>query len=184
MKILTELNMMKNQIKNLVLHKLDSAPLNGVQGQVYFDTVDNTLKFHDGTNWVPVPKNLSQLGDDATHRLVTDTEKGTWNGKQNALQFMTTPSSSNKVATAADIPSVPTVPTALSELSDDSTHRTVTDTEKSNWNGKCSSNSPALTGTPTAPTAGASTNNTQIATTAFVKTAINNSVTSAISSNY
>ena len=34
--------------------------------------------------------------------------------------------------------------------------------------------SPALTGTPTAPTATASTNNTQIATTAFVKTAINN----------
>jgi len=33
--------------------------------------------------------------------------------------------------------------------------------------------SPALTGTPTAPTAAASTNNTQIATTAFVQTAIN-----------
>ena len=32
--------------------------------------------------------------------------------------------------------------------------------------------SPALTGTPTAPTAASSTNNTQIATTAFVKTAI------------
>lgn len=34
--------------------------------------------------------------------------------------------------------------------------------------------SPALTGTPTAPTAAASTNNTQIATTAFVKTAVSN----------
>lgn len=32
--------------------------------------------------------------------------------------------------------------------------------------------SPALTGTPTAPTASADTNNTQIATTAFVKTAV------------
>lgn len=36
--------------------------------------------------------------------------------------------------------------------------------------------SPALTGTPTAPTAGASTNNTQIATTAFVNTVVNNKI--------
>lgn len=36
--------------------------------------------------------------------------------------------------------------------------------------------SPALTGTPTAPTANAGTNTTQIATTAFVKTAVDNAV--------
>jgi len=39
--------------------------------------------------------------------------------------------------------------------------------------------SPALTGTPTAPTAGASTNTTQIATTAFVQTAVSNLIDSA-----
>ena len=39
--------------------------------------------------------------------------------------------------------------------------------------------SPTFTGTPKAPTASASTNNTQIATTAFVKTAISNLVNSA-----
>lgn len=38
--------------------------------------------------------------------------------------------------------------------------------------------SPAFTGTPTAPTATAGTNTTQVATTAFVKTAIDNAVTS------
>lgn len=37
--------------------------------------------------------------------------------------------------------------------------------------------SPALTGTPTAPTATAGTNTTQIATTAFVKTAVDNAIT-------
>ena len=37
--------------------------------------------------------------------------------------------------------------------------------------------SPALTGTPTAPTASAGTNTTQIATTAFVATAISNAIT-------
>jgi len=39
--------------------------------------------------------------------------------------------------------------------------------------------SPALTGTPTAPTAGSTTNNTQLATTAFVQTAVSNLVDSA-----
>ena len=39
--------------------------------------------------------------------------------------------------------------------------------------------SPALTGTPTAPTASAGTNTTQIATTAFVKAAVDNLITSA-----
>ena len=38
---------------------------------------------------------------------------------------------------------------------------------------KANTASPALTGTPTAPTATAGTNNTQLATTAFVQTAIN-----------
>ncbi len=39
-------------------------------------------------------------------------------------------------------------------------------------NSKANSISPALTGTPTAPTASAATNTTQIATTEFVTTAI------------
>lgn len=39
---------------------------------------------------------------------------------------------------------------------------------------KADTNSPTLTGTPLAPTASAATNNTQIATTAFVSTAITN----------
>lgn len=39
-------------------------------------------------------------------------------------------------------------------------------------NSKANTNSPALTGTPTAPTASSGTNNTQIATTAFVQEAL------------
>jgi hypothetical protein len=59
-----------------------------------------------------IPTALSELSDDSTHRLVTDTEKGTWNGKADSRDILT----------------------ALSELSDDSTHRLVTDTEKGTWN--------------------------------------------------
>ena len=45
---------------------------------------------------------------------------------------------------------------------------------------KADTNSPALTGTPTAPTAGTGTNTTQIATTAFVQTAASNAVSAGI----
>ena len=45
-------------------------------------------------------------------------------------------------------------------------------------------NSPTFTGTPKAPTASATTNNTQIATTAFVNTAVNNLAKTATLSNY
>lgn len=55
---------------------------------------------------------LSEMTDDSTHRLVTDTEKSTWNGK----------------ASKSDIK------TSLSQLTSDSTHRTVTDAEKKRWN--------------------------------------------------
>ena len=41
-------------------------------------------------------------------------------------------------------------------------------------NSKADSNSPTLTGTPTAPTAAAGSNTTQLATTAFVATAVDN----------
>lgn len=51
-------------------------------------------------------------------------------------------------------------------------------------NSKADINSPALTGAPTAPTATAGTNTTQIATTAFVKTAIDAIPTPDLSSLY
>lgn len=38
-----------------------------------------------------IPDQLSDLSDDSTHRLVTDTEKSTWNGKQDALGFTAVP---------------------------------------------------------------------------------------------
>ena len=53
------------------------------------------------------------------------------------------------------LPDSTTIPTALSDLSDDSTHRVVTDTEKSTWNGKSdfSGSYNDLTDKPTIPAA-------------------------------
>ena len=70
------------------------------------------------------PTSLSELSEDATHRLVTDTEKSTWNAK------------SDFSGNYNDLTDKPTIPTSLSELTEDSAHRLVTDTEKTTWNAK------------------------------------------------
>ena len=54
------------------------------------DDTNSTNKFFSGnyndlTNKPTIPDELSDLTDDSTHRFVTDTEKTTWNGKQDTL---------------------------------------------------------------------------------------------------
>lgn len=71
-----------------------------------------------------IPTDLADLKEDTTHRLVTDSEKQTWNNK------------SDFNGNYNDLTNKPSIPTRLSQLSSDSTHRTVTDTEKSTWNNK------------------------------------------------
>lgn len=48
-----------------------------------------------------IPTALSQLSEDTTHRIVTDTEKGIWNGKQDALGY-TAENVANKETSALD----------------------------------------------------------------------------------
>ena len=60
----------------------------------------------------------------------------------------------------------------------------VIDTASTELTSKAPLASPTFTGTPKAPTAAAGTNSTQIATTAFVKTAIDNAIAAAIAASY
>jgi hypothetical protein len=71
------------------LGKADSA-IQGVKVNGTELTPDSSKKVD-----VTVPTKLSDLTADATHRLVTDTEKSTWNNKQNALTFDNTPTKSS-----------------------------------------------------------------------------------------
>ena len=73
---------------------------------------------------IDIPTTLAELSEDSTHRLVTDTEKTTWNNK------------SDFSGSYNDLSNKPTIPNELKDLTDDSTHRTVTDTEKTTWNNK------------------------------------------------
>lgn len=107
--------------------------------------------YNDLANKPNIPVDLSDLTDDATHRLVTDTEKSGWNSKQDAISDLTDIRSGSALGATAvqpeagkglfsgdynDLTNKPDIPVDLSDLTDDATHRLVTDTEKSVWNSK------------------------------------------------
>lgn len=68
-----------------------------------------------------------------------------------------------------------TVPTNNNQLTNGAGYQTASDVSSA-ISGKANTASPTFTGTPKAPTAAAGTNTTQIATTAFVGTAITNAI--------
>jgi hypothetical protein len=56
MKILNNLNLLKNELQNAAIQNLAEAPASPVSGQVYFDTVTKELKIFTGTAWDTVGK--------------------------------------------------------------------------------------------------------------------------------
>jgi len=64
-----------------------------------------------------------------------------WNASSGDAQILNKPSLATVAASGSytDLSNKPSIPSALSALTDDSTHRLVTDTEKSTWNGKADS---------------------------------------------
>lgn len=104
-----------------------------------------------------IPSKLSELTDDSTHRLVTDAQRNAWNDKVDKVdgKGLSTNDYTDKDKAMVNV-NLPReiqalgasigqkagkdeIKTKLSEMIDDSTHRIVTDSEKSTWNGKLSS---------------------------------------------
>ena len=94
-----------------------------------------------------IPTKLSELTEDTTHRVVSETEKSTWNSKADADDIPTklsdlTGDSTHRLVSDAEKDAwnakadAEDIPTKLSDLTGDTTHRVVTDTEKSTWNNK------------------------------------------------
>jgi hypothetical protein len=53
-KFLTNIDLNSNELRNGVIHNLATDPGTGIAGQVYFNTVDNTLKIYTGSAWEAV----------------------------------------------------------------------------------------------------------------------------------
>ena len=76
---------------------LEKSKLGGIESSAQVNTIE-TISVNETVITpvnkvveITVPTMLSDLSDDATHRFVTDTEKATWSGKQNALTFDSAP---------------------------------------------------------------------------------------------
>jgi|GEM_PF-383151 len=107
-------------------------------------TAWNTLPYGGGNFEGPI--SAADITQDTTHRFVTDTEKTTWNGKASTTVAT---QSANGLMSAADKKKLDGVAAEAnnyqhpathpaSVIVQDSTHRFVTDTEKTTWNGKAS----------------------------------------------
>ena len=54
MNVLTNLNLLRNELQNAVIQPLAVAPSNPALGQIYYNTVDHLLYQYNGTQWAPV----------------------------------------------------------------------------------------------------------------------------------
>jgi hypothetical protein len=86
--------------------KVDKISGKGLSANDYSDSDKNRLSNTSGTNTgdQTLPTKLSDLSDDTTHRVVTDSEKSTWNGKSTLAlgETSTTAYAGDKGKTAYD----------------------------------------------------------------------------------
>lgn len=47
-----DIDLMGNEIKNFLIHRLSTAPANPVAGQMYYDTTIKKIRYWDGTEWI------------------------------------------------------------------------------------------------------------------------------------
>lgn len=60
-KFLTNLDLAKNQILNVALQNLASAPSSPVSGQIYYNTTDAAIYYWDGTKWVNISGDITEV---------------------------------------------------------------------------------------------------------------------------
>lgn len=60
-KFLTNLDLVKNQILNVAVHNLASAPSSPVVGQIYYNTTDARMYFWDGSQWVDMSGDIQDV---------------------------------------------------------------------------------------------------------------------------
>ena len=140
-------------------------PSTGFPGEIYYNTSSSQVKYYNGSSWSVVGSVSSVNGQSGAVTLTTDNiSEGTSN-----LYFTAARAQTAVVVNAYGTYPTNQAPSIAFFYSTITNYATLA--------------SPALTGTPTAPTATAGTNTTQIATTAFVTTAVSNAFSGFANTN-
>jgi len=168
------LNLNKLEIQNAVIQQLSTAPSSPVQGQYYYNTLDDKIYYYDGAAWVGVGTGTGS-GDVTGQASSVDGEIALFSGTGGKTIKRATGTGLVKIA--AGVLAVAAAGTDYLAPNGDGSQLTgLTQSQiaslTSDLAAKAPLASPALTGTPTAPTATAGTNTTQIATTAYVSSAV------------
>ena len=72
-KYLNNVDLTKNELQNAVIQVLATAPSGPVEGQVYYDSTDDVIKFYNGTAWLSAGGDLTAITTATTDQLtITD----------------------------------------------------------------------------------------------------------------
>jgi len=72
-KYLNSVDLTKNELQNAVIQVLATAPGSPVEGQVYYDSTDDVIKFYNGTAWVSAGGDLTEITTATADQLtITD----------------------------------------------------------------------------------------------------------------
>ena len=72
-KYLNSVDLTKNELQNAVIQVLATAPGSPVEGQVYYDSTDDVIKFYNGTAWLSTGGDLTAITTATTDQLtITD----------------------------------------------------------------------------------------------------------------
>ena len=169
-KILTDINMNKLEAQNVAVQNLASDPSNPVKGQVYFNTTTNKFRCYNGSGW----DEMGTGGGTVTSVSVSNASNGglSVSGSPVTTSGTITLGHSNVLTNAQTTSGL--YPIKIDKNGHISEYGSAVDLST-----YAPLSSPALTGTPTAPTASSGDSSTQIATTAFVAGAVS-SVTGAM----
>lgn len=161
-KVLTDINMTQNEVQNAALQNLASDPSNPVAGQVYFNTTTNKFRIFDGTVW-------QEMGTGGGTVTSVDVQ----NASNGGLTVSGSPVTTSGTITIGHTNSITAQTTsAVYPITVDANGHITALGTAIDFTEYAELNSPAFTGTPTAPTATAGTDTDQIATTAFVTEAV------------